>query len=42
MTVTALPTVVEKMQISVTPAGKGGELAVEWDKARAAATFTVK
>ena len=42
MTVTALPAVVEKMQISVTPAGKGGELAVEWDKARAAATFTVK
>ncbi len=42
MTVTALPNVVEKMEITVKPAGKGGELAVEWDKTRAAAAFTVK
>ncbi len=42
MTVTALPNVVEKMEITVKPAGAGGEIAVQWDKTRAAATFTVK
>ncbi len=42
MTVTALPSVVEKMEITVKPAGAGGEIAVQWDKTRAAATFAVK
>ena len=42
MTVTSLPAVVEKMEITVKPSGKGGELAVAWDKTRAAALFTVK
>jgi Protein of unknown function (DUF2911) len=42
MTVSALPSVVEKMEIMVTPAGKGGELAVQWDKTKAVAAFTVK
>jgi hypothetical protein len=42
MTVTALPAVVEQMSLSLKPSGKGGEFAVEWDKTRAAATFTVK
>lgn len=42
MTVTTLPSVVEKMEIEVKPAGKGGELSVSWDKSRAAASFTVK
>jgi hypothetical protein len=42
MTVTALPAVVEQMTLSLKPSGKGGEFAVEWDKTRAAATFTVK
>lgn len=42
MTVTTLPAVVEKMEITVKPAGNGGEIAVAWDKTRASATFTVK
>jgi hypothetical protein len=42
MKVTALPAVVEKMEIAVKPSGNGGELSVQWDKTRAAATFTVK
>ena len=43
MTVTALPAVIEKMEIAVTPKGaKGGELSVQWDKTRAVAGFTVK
>ena len=42
MKVSALPSVVEKMEIMVTPAGKGGELAVQWDKTKAVAAFTVK
>jgi len=42
MTVTALPAVIEKMEIAVAPKGRGGELSVQWDKTRAAATFTVK
>lgn len=42
MTVTTLSAVVEKMEITVKPVGKGGELAVEWDKTRAVVLFTVK
>lgn len=42
MKVSALPAVVEKMEIMVTPAGKGGELAVQWDKTKAVAAFMVK
>ncbi|MEQ1690934.1 MAG: DUF2911 domain-containing protein [Gemmatimonas sp.] len=42
MTVTALPTVVEQMALTVKASGKGGELAMEWDKTRATAAFTVK
>jgi hypothetical protein len=42
MTVTALPAVIEKMEIVVVPKGRGGELSVQWDKTRAAAAFTVK
>ncbi len=42
MTVTALPSVVEMMEIAVKPSGRGGELSVEWDRTRAAVTFTVK
>ncbi|MCC6245299.1 MAG: DUF2911 domain-containing protein [Gemmatimonadaceae bacterium] len=42
MKVSALPSVVETMEIMVTPAGKGGELAVHWDKTKAVAAFTVK
>ncbi len=42
MTVTALPAVVEKMEITLKPATKGGELAVAWDKTRAAVNFSVK
>lgn len=42
MKVSALPSVVETMEIMVTPAGKGGELAVQWDKTKAVAAFTVK
>lgn len=42
MTVTTLPAVVEKMEITVKPAGKGGVIATSWDKTNAAATFTVK
>ena len=42
MTVTALPAVVEQMALTVKASGKGGELAMEWDKTRATAAFTVK
>ena len=42
MKVSALPAVVEKMEIMVMPAGKGGELAVQWDKTKAVAGFMVK
>lgn len=43
MTVTALPAVIEKMEIAVVPKGRaGGELSVQWDKTRAAASFIVK
>jgi hypothetical protein len=34
--------VVEKMEIQVKPAGKGGELVIAWDTYKAVAAFTVK
>jgi hypothetical protein len=40
MTVTKSATVVEKFEITVTPAGNGGEIALHWDTMKAAATFT--
>lgn len=42
MTVTSTNPVVEKMEITVKPAGKGGEIAVMWDTYKAVAGFTVK
>lgn len=42
MTVTSTNPVVEMMEITVKPAGNGGELAVAWDTYKAVATFTVK
>lgn len=42
MTVTSKNAVVEKMEIMVKPAGKGGELVVAWDNYKAVAAFTVK
>ncbi len=42
VTVSTLPNVVETMEITVKAAGAGGELAVQWDKTRAVAAFTVK
>jgi hypothetical protein len=42
MTVEQLPAVVETMLIEVTPAGKGGVIAVSWDRTKAHAAFTVK
>ncbi|MBL0939537.1 MAG: DUF2911 domain-containing protein [Gemmatimonadaceae bacterium] len=42
MTVTSNNAVVEMMQITVTPAGKGGEITVAWDNYKAVAGFTVK
>ncbi len=42
LTVEATPAVVEKMTIEVTPAGKGGNFAIMWDKTKAHAAFTVK
>ena len=41
MKVTALPQPVERFTITFTPAGSGGELAMEWDGTRASAPFTV-
>ncbi|MCU0617201.1 MAG: DUF2911 domain-containing protein [Gemmatimonadaceae bacterium] len=41
LTVTALPAVVEQMQLTIAPAGAGGELAMSWDRTKAAARFTV-
>ncbi len=40
--VEATPAVVEMMTIEVTPAGKGGQIAIMWDKTKAHAAFTVK
>ena len=42
MTVTSNNAVVEKMEIMVKPAGKGGELIVAWDTYKAVAAFTAK
>ena len=42
MKVTSNNAVVEKMEIMVKPAGKGGELIVAWDNYKAVAAFTVK
>ncbi len=41
MTVEQTPAVVEKMEITITPAGAGGELAILWDRTKAKAAFTV-
>jgi len=41
MTVSQTPAAVEQMQITVTSAGAGGELAVLWDRTKAVAVFTV-
>ncbi len=42
MTVTSNNAVVEKMEIQVKPAGKGGEIAIMWDNYKAVAGFVVK
>lgn len=42
LTVTQTPALIEQMQITVTASGAGGELAILWDRTKAAATFTVK
>lgn len=42
MTVTSTNPVVEKMEIAVKSAGKGGEIVVSWDTYKAVATFVVK
>lgn len=42
MTVTGNNPVVEKMEIAVKPAGKGGEIVISWDTYVAKAAFTVK
>jgi hypothetical protein len=42
MTVTKTNPVVEKMEIQVRPAGKGGEVVVAWDTYKAVAPFVVK
>lgn len=44
LTVSQTPSVVEQMEIRVTPrgAGKAGEIAILWDRTQAAATFSVK
>jgi len=42
MVMTETPAVVEKMEITVAPKGSGGELAVTWDRRRAAVAFIVK
>jgi hypothetical protein len=42
LTVTSNNAVVEKMEIQVKPAGKGGEIVISWDTYAAKAAFTVK
>ncbi len=42
LTVEQTPAVVEKMTIEVKPAGKGGTIAILWDRSSAHAAFTVK
>jgi hypothetical protein len=41
LTVEQTPAVVEKMEITITPAGAGGEFAILWDRTKAKASFTV-
>jgi len=41
LTVTQTPAVVEQMQLTLTAAGTGGELAILWDRTKAAVRFTV-
>ena len=41
LTVGQTPAVVEKMEITITPAGTGGEFAILWDRTKAKASFTV-
>jgi hypothetical protein len=41
LTVEQTPAVVEKMEITVTPKGNGGELAILWDRTKAHAAFSV-
>jgi len=41
LTVGQTPAVVEKMEITMTPAGTGGEFAILWDRTKAKASFTV-
>jgi hypothetical protein len=42
LTVDQTPAVVEKMNIEVTTAGRGGDIAIVWDRTRAHTAFTVK
>lgn len=42
LTVTSNNPVVEKMEITVKPAGKGGEIAIAWDNYKAVAPFAVR
>lgn len=41
LTVEQTPAVVEMMEITITPAGAGGEIAILWDRTKAKAAFTV-
>lgn len=42
MTVTSTNPVVEQMEIQVKPAGKGGEIVIQWDTYKAVAAFKAK
>ncbi len=42
LTVDQTPAVVEKMNLEVVPAGKGGEIVITWDRVKAHTAFTVK
>lgn len=41
LTVEQTPAVVEQMEITITPKGAGGELAILWDRTKAHTAFTV-
>jgi hypothetical protein len=41
LTVTQTAAVVEQLQLTLTAAGSGGELAIVWDRTKAAARFTI-
>lgn len=41
LTVEQTPAVIEKMEITVTPKGTGGDIAILWDRTKAHAAFTV-